>query len=227
MSGIVSHIAVGELILGKAGEKIKDPEAFVVGNIAPDAVHSRENYKREMKKISHLRQGIVDSTFLQKDNLKLFHDRLEDFVKSFCVKTRADYDFMCGYAAHLVTDELFIRTVRQEYVGKMEKIGVYQDDIEFFYKITRDMNGTDYIIAKKYPFKTDPVLFLEKPEHFEVDGFVRVNEINLTMKWIAENYFEGENRFKSPVYLTYEEVCEFIDNSSEEVYKWLSDKGLY
>ena len=227
MSGVVSHLAVGGEILRYAGVRIKDKCAFLTGNIAPDGVHFREGYERSMKKFSHLRQGIDDRDFLLTPNLNAFHERLDVFQSEYCKKCEENYDFMCGYLAHLITDELYIKTVRKNYVRKMASIGIDQKNIEFFHKVTRDTTGVDCEVAKNFNFHELVFEVMKKPIAYDVGELVKQSETERSLLWIRENYFLDQSNFQKSVYLTLREVNDFINYASKEVYRRLLARGLY
>ena len=55
MSGTLLHIAIADKIYDISGSSIvKNLPLFFGGNIAPDAVHAKEDYQRRDKKHSHL-----------------------------------------------------------------------------------------------------------------------------------------------------------------------------
>ncbi len=53
---------------------------FLFGNVAPDNIMSREGYTRDMKMHTHFRDGIKDSEFGRRENLKIFHKRFYEFA---------------------------------------------------------------------------------------------------------------------------------------------------
>lgn len=75
---------------------------FILGSIAPDAVHFREQYDASMKEASHLwncgpRWGITTDSKRWKENIVLFWERH---------KGDANRDFIAGYCVHILTDWL-------------------------------------------------------------------------------------------------------------------------
>ena len=76
------------------------PQDFVLGSIAPDAVHFREGYEVHNKEASHLWHygpawGITTESEAWKENVLAFWNRS---------KTEKNRDFMAGYCTHLLTD---------------------------------------------------------------------------------------------------------------------------
>ena len=55
MAGVVIHLAAADATYDMLG--IKRLPLYYAGNIAPDCIHERKNYVREMKKYTHMRSG--------------------------------------------------------------------------------------------------------------------------------------------------------------------------
>ncbi len=213
MAGVVMHLAVAD----RAAEmlKIKEPSLFFAGNIAPDCVHARKDYNRLMKKHTHLRDGISDWDFLREEMISLFHKRMNKFVEHYCQKGNKQ-ELYLGYLSHLVTDEMFIRTIREGCVTEAQKYGISQRDSAFFGFMMRELNWSDSFTAKNYHFTHDPVRTAEKGQNCNINGFVSADEIKSTVKWIDDNYFSGKNTFEPALYMNPDRIFSFIELSASE-----------
>lgn len=100
-----------------------------------------------MKKHTHLRDGISDWDFILPENLKLFQKRLGKFQKEYCNKVD-NQELYLGYLTHLITDEMFMRTIRHQCAKEAEKSGILQTDKSFFSYMMREVNGADTLAAK-------------------------------------------------------------------------------
>jgi len=109
MPGLITHLEIANNIGKKLKTGIiKNRALFYIGSIAPDAVHSKEDYQRIHKKKSHLRQEIADVDFNNISNLELFYSRVEKFINNNIFKESKFNDLYKGYVVHLLTDELFL-----------------------------------------------------------------------------------------------------------------------
>ena len=224
MAGIITHIALTDRILSTLPEgTIGDVPKFFCGNLAPDAVHSRAGYKREYKKHSHLRDGISDWDFLKPDMLALFRSRLGGFVSSFCKREDKNFWGYLGYVSHLIADEIYIRTVREDFRKKAALIGVTQRDPEFFNLIMHDMNAADRIMAEKYKFIYDVRSILREFETFDISGYISAKESSDSRDWILEHYFCEENLFGEPLYMTFDELEGYVERASKEIILRIKD----
>ena len=57
MPFLMTHLHVAKSMYQRIPEAIKDLSQFLLGNIAPDAVHNRMGYTSEYKRVSHLCVG--------------------------------------------------------------------------------------------------------------------------------------------------------------------------
>ena len=102
MAYTMTHILVAEKVLEYFDCPI-DYDTYIVGSIAPDAVHANPNYSPELKEKSHpfadgLKWGEVAS--------EREYDEWLDSVKDFYINNyfKYDRDFFLGYIVHVLTD---------------------------------------------------------------------------------------------------------------------------
>lgn len=197
---------------------IKNLPLYYAGNVAPDCIHSRKNYQREMKKHTHLRDGISDWDFILPENLKLFQKRLGKFQKEYCNKGD-NQELYLGYLTHLITDEMFMRTIRLRCAEEAEKSGILQTDKSFFGYMMREVNGADTLAAKNINFINDPVEMMKKSYGCYLRDYITANEMKDGMEWIIDYFFSDKNNFEEPAFLTMQMIEDFIQIAVNEIYK--------
>lgn len=157
MAGSVEHMAVAVELLREDQRqqgsflKLKDPVHFVLGNLAPDGIMSRKGYVRSMKMHTHFRDGIPDWEFTREDHQKVFHQRIRSFCVQMLSEHALDQDLYLGYVTHILTDEIFMKTIRQEFMEKIAAIGLTDRDAETFEHFTHDVNQIDFRLGREYP----------------------------------------------------------------------------
>ena len=157
MAGSVEHMAVAVELLREDQRqpgsflKLKDPVHFVLGNLAPDGIMSRKGYVRSMKMHTHFRDGIPDWEFTREDHQKVFHQRIRSFCVQMLSEHALDRDLYLGYVTHILTDEIFMKTIRQEFMEKIAAIGLTDRDAETFEHFTYDVNQIDFRLGREYP----------------------------------------------------------------------------
>ena len=93
------HLAVAKHILDNHPE-IKKPEQFYLGSLAPDAVHFREGFHRQMKKTSHLCVG--DQPWGKNTNVGEWADSALSYLAEH--RDSQHIDLIRGYVAHTLLD---------------------------------------------------------------------------------------------------------------------------
>ena len=157
MAGSVEHMAVAVELLREDQRqqgsflKLKDPVHFVLGNLAPDGIMSRKGYVRSMKMHTHFRDGIPDWEFTREDHQKVFHQRIRSFCAQMLLEPALDRDLYLGYVTHILTDEIFMKTIRQEFMEKIAAIGLTDRDAETFEHFTYDVNQINFRLGSEYP----------------------------------------------------------------------------
>jgi len=194
-----------------------------MGNIAPDAVHARENYIRVFKKYSHFRDDIPDKAFEEPDNYKLYCSRLTDFIKR-CI-SRADglMDLYRGYVVHIITDELFVLSVRKEFCESMKKLGIEQDNRLFFEYIVNDMTRNDMLLVERYKDMPEIRKAIEKADAYAIEDYVSKQELQDSRQWLIRHHFIDRPELIMPEYISYERTTAFIDMAAKEIACRLKD----
>ena len=112
---------------------------------------SRKGYVRSMKMHTHFRDGIPDWEFTREDHQKVFHQRIRSFCAQMLSEPALDRDLYLGYVTHILTDEIFMKTIRQEFMEKIVAIGLTDRDAETFEHFTYDVNQIDFRLGREYP----------------------------------------------------------------------------
>lgn len=242
MAGSVEHMAVAVELLREDQRqqgsflKLKDPVHFVLGNLAPDGIMSRKGYVRSMKMHTHFRDGIPDWEFTREDHQKVFHQRIRGFCAQMLLEPALDRDLYLGYVTHILTDEIFMKTIRQEFMEKIAAIGLTDRDAETFEHFTYDVNQIDFRLGREYPgIKRaedclrceDPCSILEmvKPDPEKVEdldaakpaeraAMITSEELADSREWVRNFFFDQAPAPQKPVYYTYDRAVEFIGEAA-------------
>lgn len=90
--------------------------AFLLGSIAPDAIHMRSNTGRADKQRVHL-LATPDSAG---------HERVRALVARYWAEESGRADFAKGYAAHLLADRLWVQTVLTSFRASIPPLQVQE-----------------------------------------------------------------------------------------------------
>jgi len=226
MAGIIAHLAIAREILKLLPKNtIENEGLFYAGSIAPDAIHARESFVRAEKKHIHLRDDIPDKDFAIIENLELFHKRVADFITINIVRDDALLDLYRGFVVHILTDELFVLTIRQEFTEAMEELGIAQSDKAYYNNIITDLNRNDALLVKKCVGLEEVRLQLEQVKPYQVEGYLSEKELNDSRYWVINQHYCEVQENKEPDYISYERMLDFIHMAAENIAKRLSEGG--
>lgn len=225
MAGSVEHFVVAWNLLERWSKRdnpedihIQDRQRFMLGNLCPDSVMSRPDYKRPMKMHTHFRDGIADADFAFPRNQEKFHQRICMFVDQFCQEETPDLDLYLGYVTHILTDEVFMLTVRPEFMEKIEDaLGLTQYDIETFTHFSYDVNQIDRRLAREAAGMRQVKEWLSQVPDIEIPGLVSAQEIQDSARWVLDFFFDEEKPVETPKYYTYERAAAFIRDTTQIV----------
>jgi hypothetical protein len=221
MAGLITHMVIArEMIKRLPKESIREEGLFYLGNLAPDAVHAREGYIRAYKKHTHFRDDIPDMEFEREEHQVVYRKRLEEFAVKNRERGDGLEDLYLGYVTHILTDELFIVTVRKEFCKVMEQMGISQDDHRFFEYIVRDMTRNDLLLVKYYEEMEIIRRCMEQVGIYQIEGLLSSQELKNSKEWLVSYHFTEEHEFLDPVYISYNRTLEFI----QEAVRTITDK---
>jgi hypothetical protein len=224
MAGIITHLAIANKIVNELPTGIITNEGlFYAGSIAPDLIRMREGVTRVDKKHSHMRDNITDVEFSKKENLTLFNNRVTSFINDNIVKESDIIDLYRGYVVHLLSDEIFLITVRPDFVEKMKALGIQPTDILFRDNIFDDLDRHDFKLVKDNSEMQYIFSLLKNVEPHSVDGYITDKEIKLGINWVLEKNQNEKHEVLDPIYISYEKILTFIDEATDDIISRLSD----
>ena len=225
MSNSIAHLTVAHRILQTLPGLVTRPSAYYLGTLAPDTIGSKPGCTRDDKKRVHLRDGIRDADWLNRDKMQLFDDRIQTFVlghirnASLSAEQR---DFNTGYLVHLLTDKWNHKTIRQTMLKIANDRGVQETDREFFYMMTNDLEALDqYLLTSQPQVKglfADTVCI---PVQYSLPGYIETAYIEGSIHWWQNHYLPGIQS-RSLLYITEDEIDAFVALAAKEIVKELT-----
>lgn len=229
MAGSVEHLAVTIELLqmdkasGGSLLQLKNPVHFVLGNLAPDGIMSRKGYTRPMKMHTHFRDGIPDWEFTAASNLQLFHQRIRQFSEEMLSDPSLDRDLYLGYVTHILTDEIFMKTVRPEFMAKIAVLGLTERDAKTFEYFTYDVNQIDFKLGREYPGMHEMKECLLCEDICSIRDMITQQELADSREWVRNFFFDQAPMPEQPVYYTYERALQFIQEAALFIKDHLSE----
>ncbi|WP_028552432.1 zinc dependent phospholipase C family protein [Paenibacillus sp. UNC451MF] len=187
------------------------PAAFVLGSIAPDAIHMRKNASREDKKRSHLD---IES----EPNKLEFAQRI--YAHYLNKSTDEEWKwFVRGYFAHLLTDYLWLQHVYYRFKEKAENDGLEADQIRKAYY--QDTDTIDFSYYKNKQWTSEVWNKLIQSKSFSLEPYVSLDEVHY-WRYRTVHWFDllAKEPGGTPQYITEamtEEFCAHAANSVKEI----------
>ena len=206
------HLGVAKNLVDKL--KINKISDFYLGAISPDAVHFRENYKKEYKDISHL--------YSVHDNFETLLSYAKEFISK---NTSHEYrDFYLGYGIHIFTDLYWGETFRY---GK-DKRSVQELKDHQGEDYWNDMCILDLELYKKYEHKAEIWEYFSKSQPIGIDELVSTEEVglwfNAALDWFEKNKSEYKNPSK---YILYDDVLNFMEEAAIKIYADITEHSYF
>ncbi len=179
------HLEVAYRLLNK-WDWIKNPGDFLVGSVAPDAVHFCENYQIQMKEKSHIwdcgpRWGITEDSNKWESNVMRFWEESKD---------ADNRDFIAGYCVHILTDiqnDIKIwRPFRQ-----MNLEGTNVEEVYHIYG--KEASESDQWLYQTNPHSSHIMELLENGRVYSIENCIGKEEIEKLIQYmLTEEYVKKE-----------------------------------
>jgi hypothetical protein len=211
----IAHLRIAENLLKEINELHR--EAFVAGNIAPDAGVPNEDW----------------SSFTPPTQVTHWKDergiQAEDFYERYVISQKAAmdreyYSFVLGYYIHLLAD---IEWEKLYEIKKEEPI--YKDNLakdpNFIWRIKEDWYGQDYVYLKEH----EDSLFFNCFQHMvkvkDYLDYFPPGAFTQRFQFIREmylgNYMNAKEDF---IYLSKKEMDEFVEKATGNIRRVLYNK---
>ncbi len=177
----MTHLHIAKKIYQHNPEAISNLSQFFIGNIAPDAVHNRAGYVSDYKKTSHLCVG--DESWGKHTNNDEWIENVLGFLR--INRDSANYDFICGYCCHVLSDIFNNVNVwtpyRLKYPEELSKGygGLYHQESE----------KVEIELALRKENKDDFWVHLEKAIPISIDGIIYAEEIEKHKENVLYNWY--------------------------------------
>jgi len=203
------HFAIATIISSS-----EPSPTFLIGSIAPDAIHVKDKVTRKDKGYTHLiSEGRFPSLEILKENCLIYLNR----------KPEDDWkDFVLGYFAHIYTDIRWTETAYMKF--ESEYRGNDQDKRKIY---NLEVSQVEFELMKSEEWVQDVINKLQQASAYTIEPFVTQFEVSqyrdLKINWLQDHSNEP---MINPNYFTVETVKEFILKTSEEISILFKDWGI-
>lgn len=206
------HLAVADLLVQNGFLMPEDPSAYYLGSIAPDAIHMRENPQKDAKQISHLNARDPENI----GNIAAF---IRDFPRYEA--GGASYDFLLGYAVHLLTDvywkEGFFNGFCSRYEADPQPA---QDRSAAYYN---DTDVADISLYNTLPRRKELWALLRAARGCDLPGLVSGEEVD---RWNARtlDWYDVPRSYLPVRYATEASIRDYIQLAAGKIRDYLAGK---
>lgn len=205
MAQPMMHLLIADKIYAENSGSIHLYGDFLSGSIAPDAVHVKENYTRELKDISHY-------GFNSKSHISCF----DTFINEY--STSENKDFVIGYLVHLLSDMIWYHSVRVPFKEEFLKAPMQNMSMNEAYYADCEQIEQLMFLEKNAPRIIEA---LNSGKAYSLAGLIDAEDV---MVWKEKLVFDYNNR-KSILlhtqYISEQHIRDYIANCAGQCTEYL------
>ncbi len=192
---------------------IKNPAEFLLGSMAPDAVHFRQGFVHEMKKRTHVCDeewgNATDNEGWTENVLQLLRDNLNTHS-----------DFVCGYCCHIFAD---IQNNIKFWIPSKE---LYREELSRgISPMHKQDHLIDYQLYQTYPGREQIWRLLDEAQALEIPGVSVKSELEEMKNSILYKQFKDERAPADSAAVA--KRFEFIQNEAVFIKNILEGQGVW
>lgn len=183
MAFTITHIIIADMV-SEYAPKIVDYPTYILGTIAPDAVHVNQNYSAKLKERSHLfTPNLVWGKIDTWEKAEEWMQSIRDYYN--VNRGKYNHDFLWGYIVHLLVDVYnsmffytpFIQSIKEGYEETIKK---YKD--ESF--------GMSYYLFSEYSASKNLREILQSGKAITMEGVIEQEDIVKRIEYLFEEEFK-------------------------------------
>lgn len=212
MSYTMTHIYIAEKVAGYI-KGINSFPTYLVGSIAPDAVHARDNYDPTQKEKSHLfTEGLRWGRIENMSQVNAWERSIAGYYNAH--KGELDFDFLLGYTVHLFSD---VYSSMNFYAPIVLAAG--GDAAAIKPRFLKENFGYNYYLYLKYTRDKDLRAILDEGKALTLDGIIGKEDIEKRIGLLFEQEFSEKDISDINAYTicSHEAMKRLIDGSTELV----------
>ena len=197
------HLAIGVQMHELNNNRLTS--AFLLGSIAPDAIHMRPDASPDDKRRTHL-SDTADSGE---------HQRIRELLTHHWAEGSEAVGFVEGYTAHLLADRMWIQRVLRPF-GARFPLSVPDEELQALYY--READWIDLDLYHRMPWRKEVWAQLAAAEPIDFQPLLTAKEVgewrDRTVNWFEERKQESTEK---PVFITSSAVEAFISEAAQAI----------
>lgn len=199
--------------LHKLEKRTPSPE-FVLGSIAPDAIHARPNTDRSHKNRTHL---------LHKPHAQTADQEYRSLVHAFWLHQRErqeNVDFMEGYVAHVLADRLWLNDIFYPFQTAVKHVP--KEEVTRLYY--READQVDMWLHQRMGWRGELWQKLAQAAAVDVEDLVSAQEVIAWQQRTLHWYTNPQNNPQiEPAHITYAAVVDFAVSAARTIHAQLEE----
>ena len=204
MAQPMMHLLIADKIYEKFSS-IHSYGDFLLGSIAPDAVHVKENYTREIKDISHYRF-----------NSKSHIDYFDTFINEY--HTSENKDFVIGYLVHLLSDMIWYHSIRVPFKEEFQKAPSQNMSMNEAYYADCEQIEKLMFWEKNVPRIIEAI---NRSNAYSLEGVIDAEDVRVWKEKLIFDYNNKKNILVHTKYISELNIRDYITNCAGECTEYL------
>ncbi|MDE7298671.1 MAG: zinc dependent phospholipase C family protein [Lachnospiraceae bacterium] len=205
MAQPMMHLLIADKIYTEKFSFIHSYSDFLLGSIAPDAVHVKENYTRELKDISHYR-------FNSKSRISYFDTFFNEYY------TAENKDFVAGYLVHLLSDMIWYHSIRVPFKEEFLKAPSQNMSMnEAYYADCEQIEQLMYL--EKSAFRI--IEAINRGNAYSLEGLIDAEDVKAWKEKFIFDYNNKNNHLRHTKYISEQHIRDYIENCARECAEYL------
>lgn len=203
------HLAVAMQVY--PSRKTLPSPAFLLGSIAPDAIHIRRDTRTEDKHYVHLRKAA--------DQVKLSH--VQKLLRRYRNDESETIDFAEGYVVHILTDMAWFSTIYESFRSSLPDGLSHIERRTLYYQETDQI---DFNLYAQMPRRSELWELLKIARPIDFDSLLTAEEIRGWQQRVLHWFTEIKEEPKiQPKHITDEIVQRFITEAVQVIIAWFTN----
>ena len=211
MAQPMMHLLIADKIYTKESGTILSYGEFLLGSIAPDAVHMREDYTRERKRISHYKYN-------SESPISYFDTFFDEYAAA---ENKA---FVLGYLVHLLSDMIWYHSVRVPFKGKF--LQAPSQDMSLNEAYYADCEQIEELLfwEEKAPLIINSI---KESKAYSLGGIIDAESVEAWKERLIFAYNDKRDILPHTQYISELDVRDYIASCSKECSKYLDAHHMF
>ncbi len=209
MAQPMMHLLIADKIYTKKFSSIHSYGEFLLGSIAPDAVHVKANYTREIKDISHY-------GFNSKSPISYF----DTFINEY--NTVENKDFVVGYLVHLLSDMIWYHSIRVPFKEEFQRTPSQNMSMNEAYYADCEQIEQLMFFEKNAPCIMEAI---NKCKAYSLEGLIDAEDVRTWKEKLIFDYNNKKNISVHTKYILEQHIREYMENCAGVCTEYLINCG--